>query len=286
MSSSVDETWPEVLRCAPEEIREDVRRVPEWIGVSTRGRFSDYASQAPMVDLPAFTGARECDRYRRAHHVGGYAMLARDRMADGQADRGPSWERTIAFLEERWIASLADACGDERLAAARVAAAMDAWHRGTSIEREILGRGGELVEYRQAVRDKTRWLAVAAATLVREARGSDAEAEFLDVFDAIMLPMQLLDDALDVEEDQRVRGRSFPDALGFGAGALFQAARLAMRDAAERAARAQLERLTAWCTERVEWMDGMSGQWGLGAHDALGAIIVVAELSRRAEACS
>src|SRR4051812_48612573 len=89
---SVEDSFREVTAALPPRLRAAARTLPHRLGLAKArdGRFEDFVILHPNRDLPGYAAegtavtADRLRRYRRAHHLGGFCWLLRDRLADGQ----------------------------------------------------------------------------------------------------------------------------------------------------------------------------------------------------------
>jgi hypothetical protein len=247
-----------LLLSLPPSDAERVSSLPRLLGVSSRSRggFDDYAKLEVIVDLPRFAGERcrvpqaELSQARYAHHVGGFWGLTADRILDGQTAAPPD---VLAPLERAWSVALSAACGLDAVAAARkVRAAARRLDRGVERERALCDFPGWV----DAVIERTWWFALVAAELVRRHRGARAQAAFRRAVTVLMLSLQCLDDAADVEEDRVRTGASVPEKLEVSPESLELLSAHFAALASTAAASAGFEQLGDWCRARAEEVQG------------------------------
>lgn len=257
----VDAHWQDVRRGLPVRFHEIAQELPFRLGLSARadGLWTDFTRLEPMCDLPAFA-ADPLDEtisiplsdarlrlFQEAHCAAGYFGLLVDRLADGQCRLHPDLPRLRPRLRAHWIAALSRATGDAERARYLVRRSVLDWEAALRHEVEHrLPRRWTAKEYAQCIRGKTSWLAVTSVGLLESTGQSSRVAGFLEVFDAMLLSLQTLDDGLDAEEDRALRGVSYPDALGVSPGALIKVSSLLCVRAAETASRHRFEKLSSW----------------------------------------
>ncbi|MER2561121.1 MAG: hypothetical protein ABTQ32_10395 [Myxococcaceae bacterium] len=205
----------EVVERAPPGLREGLDWLPRTLGVSTqRGGWVEYARLAPIIGLPRFFDLPKSTRPRavRRHVLGGFWGLTLDREADGQSLGGCSTE--LRHLEALWHESFVEVVGLEQ--ASRVLADCRlSFEAGVCLERTLFAlRRASLVEYATCLWLRTGWFS--ASTLVELERHSGARELALAErgIQELMLSLQFLDDAVDLEEDRSARGLSWPELLG------------------------------------------------------------------------
>ena len=176
-----------------------------------------YAAEA--ADGP---GAADCrlevgdlHRFVRAHHVGGFSWLLRDRLADGQVAADDELLELSRWLGARWRDALAEATGDAPLADHLVADAVARWRAGTPSSTACWRRGGAP----GAATPRSSATSWAGSAFRRRrcccGRGGDGRGEaFRHAHDLFLLSLQAVDDVIDRDEDRALRGSDVPSALG------------------------------------------------------------------------
>ena len=195
----------------------------DFVGLHPNRELPLYAAQAPDGALGPRRG-RRCVRYLRAHHLGGFAWLLRDRTrgrAGRRADDRPAraGRRLRAALAR---GAGATATGDAPLAEALCRRATARWQRGTrrreAPARRRFGARADLRGDRPGEAELDR-RAVAGAAAWRTAIARRVTA-FLHAHDLFMLGLQAIDDVVDTNQDRALRGGDVPTALGCSPGAL------------------------------------------------------------------
>lgn len=240
----VDRAWHRLVAASPVHAQKTLLQLPAHLGFS---RWSAFARLGPMRCLPAFLGPDSPRRRRpfdEAHARAGFWGLSADRTADAQS-LVP--RRQLSWLATRWREAL-EQCVARGLARRLVASAQEAFSTGVALERRILREGGSLDAYRTSVVLRTTWFHVAGRAWLEVSGLSGA---FSPGLEAMMLGLQLADDAVDASDDERARGSSFPKALGLRREALLALSGLALEAAAANLSQQGGIRLSRWCTRRA-----------------------------------
>ncbi len=278
---SLDETFQVLIAGLDPRERGNARSLPYRLGISSRPRlgWDDYAALGPMRELPVFaadgaSGDLDREPWVVAHRAAGFAGLLRDRVGDGQVHPDRDLRIMDRALRELWIGALAVACGDGPRARARVGRSVRRHSDAVRRERAAFSRATlTLPDYARIVRGKTDFLVVATELMLEEVDPGRA-ADFRSAFDAMMLSLQLCDDALDAAEDREVRGASVGELLGYHDEALFAASARIAEIAAARAAEAAFPMLASFLEgrsrARLPRRDAFL--------DAMGAWLIVGEL--------
>jgi hypothetical protein len=226
----------------PRAVRRSARRVPADLGFPNAS-WHDYAHLEPVLDLPGMAASGEgLAGARFAHHCGGFWGLTRDRAVDGQTTT------PIAVSVERALLEVwARACGSPE--ARRIARRSErAWTRERRVRRRPRR---ELDEYVHTSWWKVSWFAVATTTWLARKCSRRALRHFVRGVVAMMLALQLADDAADHREDQVRYGRGVATQLGCSRWALARAAGLCFRQAANHFRRGHFATLSSWNAERA-----------------------------------
>jgi hypothetical protein len=294
---SVDASYEELVASLPTGLRGPARRLPHRLGVahSPEGGWQEFVCLHPNRDLPLYAAeaagtitlpAAALLRYTRAHHVGGFTWLLRDRLADGQVVPDAVLLALSRELGNRWRHSLEDACGDAPLVRRVVGAVTHRWRRGTGRERALLREGGmSPALYAEVVRDKLRWISAASMCLVSCSAAGAAEQRaraFLRAHDLFLLGLQAVDDVNDAAEDRALHGHDVAGALGCTAGALLRVAPKLVARASAEAAGAGFTRLALWLGTFARAISPLHRE-GDQLADELDAIAIAGEMEQGAE---
>jgi hypothetical protein len=239
---SLDVSFDALIAQWPERLRREGSRLPRALGLPGAS-WHGFAQLCPIVDLPgcAQIEAARLDLARFAHHCGGFWGLTVDRLADGQVQASVS-----ADLRLQLFRGWRDAC-------LRVGAHVSTVHRAVQISegawaREAAVRRSDrrgLGEYVATSLGKVAWFPIATAACVTKRRS------FVAGVRQMMLGLQLLDDALDADEDRRAHGRSIPEQLGVGPQDLIEMAVSVTQKAATGFVRGGFGALALWCQGRA-----------------------------------
>lgn len=254
--------YDRVLRTLPADVLPMARTLPQRLGLTERaeGGWSEFAQLAPSRDLPWFAAEDRLgdlvsdfalDRYRFAHCCAGFYFLLIDRLADGQVRDEEGLAALEPHLLDAWAMALGDATRDGGMTARAIGDARRRWRAGVSAEQQALAAGAlDAGRYGSIVRDKLAWIGVAADALLTQ-NAPERAAAFRSAQQLLFLGLQLVDDAADADEDQRLRGSSVPGALGVPAPALVLTASAACCEAARAANASGFQRLGHWLDRRV-----------------------------------
>ncbi len=282
--SNCDLEYLDSVAALPEDLRPLASELPFHLGLTARagGGWEDYTALAPFQSLPGYASEdpmhpvspERLARYLRAHRRGGFFGLFIDRLEDGQVQDRPEWPRLRQCLFDQWEQSLSDATDNKPLAAHAVRIAVQTWVEGMDLEREQLCRRELTVpQYLDLVSRKVAWLGASSFCLIL-AHGQPARLPaFRLAFDLLLLSSQLLDDAVDDEEDARLHGISFPAALGYPPGGLLRAAPRVSRLGAKVAQSGGFSRLGDWLSERTCRLDGFQAR-GNPLQNELAALVL------------
>ncbi|MBN9681584.1 MULTISPECIES: hypothetical protein [unclassified Corallococcus] len=279
------------LEALPKDLQPFAKELPFHLGLTTHpeGGWNDYSALAPFQRLPAYASERQGpglapelqSRYLRAHHRGGFFGLLIDRLDDGQVPQRPEWPRLRQALFDQWLQSLTDATGNEVLATEAIKVALEDWAEAVSNEKALLSRRSlSMAQYACLVSQKVSWLGTSAFCLLL-AHGDPARLPaFRRAFDLLLLSSQCLDDALDAEEDARLHGIGFPEALGHPPRGLLRTAPGVARLGATLAYKGGFNELGTWLAERARSLDeSHSGKSSLQAEmSALALMAAVTQL--------
>ena len=272
-----DETYRWLVDGLPARLREPAERLPWMLGLtqSSDGRWSDFVRLHPNRELPLYAAqapdgslgltAADLDLFLRAHHLGAFAWLVRDRIEDGQVEVDDQLFELAEVFEQRWRDAIVDGTGDVRLAGALFRRATTRWQRGTRAEKKVLAAGSMRAPiYAAIVREKLGWIGAPSQALLQAHGGSRRMKVFLLAHDLYLVGLQTIDDVIDMDQDRALRGSDVPSALHCSAGALMRVApKLVQRAAATAAA--------GGFTWFATWLDAFAGaisSWRL-AGDAL-----------------
>jgi len=245
-----DETYRWLVDGLPRRLRGPAQRLPWRLGLtkSPDGRWGEfvrlhpnrelplYAAQAPGGELGLTDG--ELGPFLRAHHLGAFAWLVRDRLedgqiADGKGEDGDHLLELADIFEQRWREAITDGTGSASLAEALFRRVTTRWQRGTRAEQRVLAAGSMRAPiYAVIVREKLGWIAAPSQALLQVSGDPARMTAFLQAHDLYLAGLQALDDVIDAEEDRALRGADVPSALGCSAGALVRVAPKLLRRAA------------------------------------------------------
>ncbi|RKH43797.1 hypothetical protein [Corallococcus sicarius] len=279
------------LDALPTDLQPFAKELPFHLGLTAHpeGGWEDYSALAPFQRLPAYAAERSGPalapefqaRYLRAHHRGGFFGLLIDRLEDGQVPVRPEWPRLRQALFDQWLQSLTEATGNEALATQALHAAIEDWIDAVATERALRTRRRlSVAQYARLVSQKVSWLGTSAFCLLL-AHGDPARLPvFRRAFDLLLLSSQCLDDALDADEDTRLHGIGFPEALGHPPRGLLRTAPGVARLGATLAREGGFHELGTWLAERARTLDeSQSGKSSLQAEmSALALVAAVTQL--------
>ena len=245
-----DETYRWLVDGLPARLRQPAERLPWTLGLtqSPDGRWSDFVRLHPNRQLPLYAAqapngelgltAVQLNHFLRAHHLGAFAWLVRDRIEDGQVEVDDQLLELADAFEQRWREAIVDGTGDGLLAEALFRRATARWQRGTRAERKVLAAGSVRAPiYAAIVREKLGWIGAPSQALLQATGDRRRVNAFLHAHDLYLVGLQAIDDVIDMDEDRALRGTDVPSALHCSAGALVRAApKLVQRAAATAAA--------------------------------------------------
>jgi hypothetical protein len=272
-----DETYRWLCDRLPGRLRKPAKQLPWKLGLTPApdGRWGDFVRLHPNRELPLYAAqapdgelaldADELGHFLRAHHLGAFAWLVRDRLADGQVEADDQLLELTEIIEQRWREAIIDGTGKVVLAETLLRRATIRWQRGTCAERTVLAAGSMRAPiYAAIVREKLGWIAAPSQALLQVSRDPRLTA-FLNAHDLYLVGLQAIDDVIDMDQDRALRGHDVPTALHCSPGALVRVAPKLVRRAAATAA-------AAGFTWFATWLDAFAGaisSWRL-AGDALG----------------
>jgi hypothetical protein len=234
---SLDDSYRALVATLPRRLRELAQRLPWRLGLteSPDGGWGDFVGLHPNRDLPIYAAqapgggldVAEADLacFLRAHHVGGFSWLLRDRLADGQVGPDIQLVELAQIFGDRWRSALAVAMGDAALADGLCERAAARWERGTEAEQRLLEAGSVRAPiYAAVVKEKLSWIGVPSQGLLLAHGKSRRATAFLHAHDLFMLGLQAIDDVVDMEQDRTLRGHDVPSALRCSPAALVRVA--------------------------------------------------------------
>jgi hypothetical protein len=285
-----DETYRWLVDGLPARLRRPAERLPWKLGLTKMpdGRWGDFVRLHPNRELPLYAaqapdgglGVEVADlgHFLRAHHIGAFAWLVRDRLEDGQVEPGDHLLELAEMFEQRWREAIIDGTGDAVLAQSLFRRAVTRWQRGTRAEQRVLGVGSMRAPiYAAIVQEKLGWIGAPSQALLSVSGHPRRLTPFLQAHDLYLVGLQCLDDVFDAEEDRALRGADVPSALGSSPGALVRAAPMLVRRAAAAAA-------AGGFTWFATWLDAFAGgiaSWRLAGDacaDELDAIGIAGEI--------
>jgi len=291
---TMDASFYELVASLPRAVRPLARRLPHRLGLtrSRSGTFEDFVILDPNRNLPAYAAedaaapsgflldAGRVRLFRRAHNLGAFYWLLRDRLADEQVASDLALVQLGDLLFQRWAMTLEEATGDGAAVRALIDDATLRWRHGTANERVALERGSLTpAQHAAIVADKLDWITLAARALLLAAGQPERARLFARAYDGFLLGLQCIDDVSDEAEDRALHGHSVPSALGCSPGALLRAAPKLMARAAGQADEAGFARLESW----LSTFAGAIAAWRLDGDpiaDDLEAIGLIGELDR------
>lgn len=288
---TIEDTYGALVGSLPAELRALAERLPWRLGLtpSPDGGWSDFVGLHPNRALPVYAaqaadgtlGATEVDlvRYLRAHHIGGFTWLLRDRLEDGQvADPEDGLFELAEVFDRRWREAVGAATGDPPLADLLCRRAAARWRRGTGAENRLLAACAVRAPiYAAIVREKLSWIGVPSQALLLSHGDPRRVPRFLHAHDLFMLGLQAVDDVVDANQDRALRGGDVPTALCCSPGALVRVAPKLV----QRAAAAAAEGGFTWF---ANWLDAFADaivSWRLDGDrvgDELDAIGIAGEI--------
>jgi hypothetical protein len=270
----IDDTFAQVAERFPAHLREPASGLAHRLGLTETPAqgFESFVVMAPNRDLPRY--AAEDPRrpgscrlspealapWRRAHHCAAVFGLVSDRLDDGQVAPAPWVEGIRDEMLAAWTAELGLALGSPARAHALVGAALRQLEQGNSMERQALSRTRELgpgtlsgAQYVRMTCAKLAWFGVSGHGVLLFLDEPRRARALRDAYDTFSVALQCIDDALDAESDERVRGACFPAALGLPPEALLTASKGLLARAARMAKKARFHEL-------AEWLSNMAGR--------------------------
>lgn len=257
---TVDASYSEWLEAAstPRELRVIAGELPFRLGLTKTadGRWGDFIRLDPDRDLPLYAtrpGMAEAslNLFLRAHHIGGFYGVLRDRLLDGQVEPSAGLTTIGRALLRAWVDALAAAIGKREVAKAAIVQVLKRARIGAKMERDMrLGRS-HFSRYALSTHLKLDWITL-AARMQLDMFGDHAGARaFTRAFHRVLLALQCRDDVDDAVEDRRLHGISMADALGISENVLFRTSVHLFRDAARLARLAGFSELAAWSTAQL-----------------------------------
>jgi len=285
-----DETYRWLVDGLPARLRQAAERLPWTLGLtqSPDGRWSDFVHLHPNRQLPLYAAqasngelgltAVQLNPFLRAHHLGAFAWLVRDRIEDGQVEVDDQLLDLAEAFDRRWRQAIIDGTGDGLLAEALFRRATARWQRGTRAERKMLAAGSVRAPiYAAVVREKLGWIGAPSQALLQASGDRRRVNTFLHAHDLYLVGLQAIDDVIDMDQDRALRGSDVPSALHCSAGALVRAAPKLVQRAAATAA-------TGGFTWFATWLDAFAGaisSWHLAGdvvNDELDSIGIAGEI--------
>jgi hypothetical protein len=219
--SGFDETYRWLVDGLPTGLREPAERLPWRLGLtkSPDRPWSDFVRLHPNRELPLYAAqaadgglglsAGELGPFLRAHHLGAFAWLVRDRLEDGQVEPGDHFDELADLFEQRWREAIVDGTGHAVLAETLFRRATIRWQRGTRAEQSVL-RAGSLRApiYAAIVREKLGWIGAPSQALLQVSSDPSRLRPFVRAHDLYLVGLQTLDDAIDAEEDRALPSRT------------------------------------------------------------------------------
>jgi len=232
-----DETYRWLVDGLPARLRQPAERLPWVLGLtkSPDGRWSDFVRLHPNRELPLYAAqapggalgltAAHLNHFLRAHHLGAFAWLVRDRIEDGQVEIDDQLLELAEAFEQRWRKAIVDGTGDVSLAETLFRRATTRWQRGTRAERKVLADGWMRAPiYAAIVREKLSWIGAPSQALLLANGDSRRAKAFVRAHDLYLVGLQAIDDVIDMDQDRALRGSDVPSALRCSAGALMRVA--------------------------------------------------------------
>jgi hypothetical protein len=285
-----DETYRWLVDGLPVRLREPAERLPWKLGLtrSPDGRWSDFVRLHPNRELPLYAAqapdgelgltAVDLSHFLRAHHLGAFAWLVRDRLEDGQVETDDHLLELAEVFDQRWREAIIDGTGDAALAGTLFRRATARWQRGTRAEKSVLAAGSMRAPiYAAIVQEKLGWIGAPSQALLQASGDPRRLTPFLHAHDLFLLGLQAIDDVIDMNQDRALRGSDVPSALHCSAGALVRVAPKLVRRAAATAA-------VGGFTWFATWLDAFAGaisSWRLAGdalNDELDAIGIAGEI--------
>ncbi|MDJ0765805.1 MAG: hypothetical protein QNJ97_22665 [Myxococcota bacterium] len=269
-------------------LRERALSLPYKLGLSSdpAAGWEAFTVQPLMYDMPRFVldiigdgvAPEILQRFCYAHHCAGFFGLLYDRLADGHISDAAEVSCLLPVFSRTWQEALTQATGDPAGSAVIVALATQRLVYGTARQSEALrARAISGATYAASVADKVYWLAATTVMLLERFGTSADVAGFLECFYLTLLGMQCLDDALDADEDTRLFGASYSDALGYSAGSLYCAGLLVLNEALKKLNSLELNDWIQWL---ITYKKALSSSRIIGEPwlDAFGGVALATEL--------
>jgi hypothetical protein len=294
---SIDDSYRALTQSLPPRLAELAEALPWRLGLVAKpdGSWGEFVGLHPNRELPLYAAqAREdstrlslpeeqLHRFLRAHHMGGFYWLLRDRLRDGQVARSDErLPELAARLGESWRRALLEAAGDPELVELLIEDATDRWRMGTALERRVLAAGGvEPARYAWLVQEKLCWIGAPSRALLLVTGGSDRAGAFMRAHDLFLLSLQVIDDVIDRDEDRALYGGDVPAALRCSPGGLL---RVAPKLAGRASAVAAGGGFTWWASWLSAFRDAIAS-WRLpgdGLADELEGIGIAGEMEEAA----
>lgn len=234
----------------------------ERLGAKGLASWDDVVRLEPCVRLPLMLGddigatEQEIGSFVAAHHAGAHFGFIADRVHDGQTD---AIDEGLALTEAAariWEQKLAAAVGSAHDAARGVRAARTLLDVGIRMEqRSFAQHSTSVARYARAALARLWWAGLAADAFLQR-RAQDRRESFRMTFALLALSLQLLDDAADSDEDQRLRGCDTATLLHLPVRALARASLEVTDRARETAQAGRLGRLATWLERRAHELQG------------------------------
>jgi hypothetical protein len=296
---ALDASYRSLVDSLPARLRDTAEKLPWTLGLTSSpgGSWGDFVRLHPNRELPVYAAQasdgghclRPADlhRYVRAHHLGGFTWLLRDRLEDRQVAADPTLLELSELFGRRWRDALAEATGEAPLTDMLCRRSTALWRRGTGLEHRALAAGNGRNErnvqplrppdYAVLVREKLSWIAAPSQALLLTHGDPDRLEPFLAAHDLFLLGLQAIDDVIDRDQDRALHGSDFPAALGCSPGALLRAAPKLVQRAAVAAEIGGFGWFAAWLHEFARAIS----TWSLGGavmSDELDAIGIAGEI--------
>ena len=173
---TIDQSYAGLVRSLPVALRPIASQLPRRLGLTSapQGGWGDFVGLHPNRELPVYAAQAQgrgglclsegdLARYVRAHHIGGFTWLLRDRLEDGQVATDDQLLELSAIFGVAWRDALGEATGNVTLSELVCRRACARWRRGTSAESRVLARGALRPPiYAAVVREKLGWISAPA----------------------------------------------------------------------------------------------------------------------------
>lgn len=290
VNESLDASFERILDAESELPADLLRTLPRRLGISTAaiGGWDEYSKLDPMRNLPVYFRAlcpaisdAELDDFVLAHRAGGFAGLVIDRILDGQVVGDEVVVHAAHFLIDRWIELVARAARlSPRAVASVVRESLERLVSAAEREERFFEEGIDGADlYASVIADKTEWLALASRFMVHLHGDESAEPIFDRCFEALLLALQISDDAIDATEDRALRGRSIPECLDVEPTSLLVAAERLLTEAAAELRTYGLDELAGFSIAQAAALARSLGP--VSASDGLGAVFFLADVLGR-----